>query len=58
MIVSVAIYAAALVVLLPALGNHGLWAALIVLNTARGVTMGFFYKRAEGAAHTIFLRKI
>ena len=40
MIVSVAVYAAALVLLLPAFGNHGLWAALMVLNATRGVTLG------------------
>lgn len=39
MLLSVAIYAAALVILPPAFGNHGLWAALMVLNAARGVTM-------------------
>jgi multidrug resistance protein, MATE family len=50
MILSVAIYAAALTVLLPAFGNHGLWAALMVLNSARGLTMAVFYRRAEQAA--------
>ena len=40
MIQSVAIYAVALAVLVPAFGNHGLWASLMVLNVARGVTMG------------------
>ena len=39
MIVSVVIYAAALAVLPPAFGNHGLWAALMVLNAARGISM-------------------
>ncbi len=39
MLLSVAIYAAALVILPPAFGNHGLWAALMVLNAARGITM-------------------
>ncbi len=50
MILAVAIYAAALAVLVPAFGNHGLWAALMVLNTARGLTMAVFYPRAERAA--------
>jgi MATE family multidrug resistance protein len=49
MLVSVAIYAAALAVLLPAFGNHGLWAALMVLNTARGLTMAWLYPRVEAA---------
>ncbi|WP_037310390.1 MATE family efflux transporter [Ruegeria halocynthiae] len=47
MIQSVAIYVAALFILVPLLGNHGLWAALMVLNTARGVTMGWRYSRLE-----------
>ena len=50
MLVSVAIYAAALAVLLPAFGNHGLWAALMVLYVARGLTMARLYPRVEAAA--------
>ncbi len=50
MFVSVAVYAVALVVLLPAHGNHGLWAALMVLNVTRGVTMALFYGRVEAKA--------
>lgn len=50
MMVSVAIYVAALLVLPGAWGNHGLWAALMVLNLARGVTMALRYRRAEVAA--------
>ena len=47
MLQSVAIYILALVVLVPALGNHGLWAALMVLNLARAVTLGLRYPRLE-----------
>ena len=47
MIVAVAIYASALAVLVPAFGNHGLWAGLMVLNTARGLTMAALYPRLE-----------
>ncbi|KIC34586.1 MATE family efflux transporter [Leisingera sp. ANG-S5] len=47
MLQSVAIYVAALLLLVPAFGNHGLWAALIVLNLARGVTLGLRYPRLE-----------
>ncbi|CAD0185038.1 DNA-damage-inducible protein F [Ruegeria sp. THAF57] len=47
MIQSVAIYVVALFVLVPWLGNHGLWAALMVLNIARGVTLGWRYPRLE-----------
>ncbi len=39
MVLSVTIYAAALFVLIPAYGNHGLWAALMVLFIARAVTL-------------------
>lgn len=47
MIQSVAAYVLALAVLVPAYGNHGLWAALMVLNVARGVTMWVRYPRLE-----------
>jgi multidrug resistance protein, MATE family len=50
MLVSVAVYAVALWLLVPAFGNHGLWASLMVLNTARGGTMALYYRRAERAA--------
>ena len=50
MAVSVAIYVVAVLTLVPAFGNHGLWAALMVLNTARGVTMALRYKAAEAKA--------
>ena len=48
-LISVAIYAAALAVLLPAFGNHGLWAALMVLNVTRGVTLALRYPALERA---------
>ncbi len=50
MLLSSAIYALALAVLLPRFGNAGLWAALMVLNTARGLTMAWLYPRAEAKA--------
>ena len=50
MIVSVAIYALAVALLLPAFGNHGLWAALMGLNAMRGLAMAVLYPRAEAAA--------
>lgn len=50
MFVSVAVYAVALALLLPAFANHGLWAALMVLNATRGLTMAGYYRRAERAA--------
>ncbi len=50
MLFSVGVYAAAVALLLPAFGNHGLWAALMVLNVTRGLTMALFYPRAEAKA--------
>ncbi|MEZ5685129.1 MAG: MATE family efflux transporter [Paracoccaceae bacterium] len=50
MVASVAVYVVALLVLIPAFGNHGLWAALMVLNAVRGLTMARLYPRAEAKA--------
>lgn len=50
MIKSVALYLVALAVLVPLAGNHGLWAALMVLNATRGVTMARAYPRIERLA--------
>ncbi|KUJ85531.1 MATE family efflux transporter [Ruegeria marisrubri] len=47
MIQSVVAYVVALVILVPTLGNHGLWAALMVLNITRGLTLGLRYPRLE-----------
>ncbi len=43
-------YVAAVAALLPALGNHGLWAALMVLFVARAVSLGARYPALERAA--------
>lgn len=45
MAISVAVYGAALAALIPLMGNHGLWAALMVLNATRGLTMWRAYPR-------------
>ena len=50
MIEAVAIYAVALMTLPGLMGNHGLWAALMVLNLARALTMARFYPEAEASA--------
>lgn len=50
MIVSFVIYAAVAAILVPLLGNHGLWLALLVSFVARGVTLGLRYRALEGAA--------
>ncbi len=47
MLQAVVVYAAALVLLVPAFGNHGLWAALMVLMVARAVTLGIRYPALE-----------
>ncbi len=49
-IVSVAVYAAAVAILLPVFGNHGLWASLMVLNATRGITLGRRYPALEARA--------
>jgi MATE family multidrug resistance protein len=50
MILSGLVYAMALWLLLPAFGNHGLWAALMVLYTVRGVTLAVRYPALEARA--------
>ena len=47
MILSFAIYLAALLALKPLWGNHGLWAALVVFMTARGITLALRYRKIE-----------
>ena len=49
MFVSFCIYLIALALLLPAYGNHGLWASLIIFSIARGITLGFKYPALEGS---------
>ena len=50
MVISSAVYAVAVWVLVPAFGNHGLWAALLISFVARGVTLGVKYPALERAA--------
>jgi multidrug resistance protein, MATE family len=47
MLVSVAIYAATAAALIPVIGNHGLWAALLVLNAVRALALGLCYPGIE-----------
>jgi multidrug resistance protein, MATE family len=47
MLLSFAIYLAALLALKPMLGNHGLWAALMVFMIARAITLALRYPRVE-----------
>ncbi len=48
--ISVAVYVVALMILLPPYENHGLWAALMVLNITRGITLGVRYPALEASA--------
>ncbi len=50
MMLSYVIYWAAIFALLPVLGNHGLWAALLISFIARGLTLGSRYPALERAA--------
>ncbi len=49
MMQSVALYVLALLVLVPLFGNHGLWAALMVLNVTIAATLALRYPRLEAA---------
>jgi len=53
MLTSVAVYAVALAILLPLFGAHGLWAALMVLNVARGITLALRYPALERDAGAV-----
>lgn len=50
MIISFAVYVAAVLLLEPAFANHGLWAALLVFFVARGVTLAWKYPGIEADA--------
>jgi MATE family multidrug resistance protein len=47
MAVSFAIYVAAVLLLVPEFGNHGLWAAMLIAFVVRGVTLGLRYPALE-----------
>jgi len=47
MAVSLAVYVVAALALVPSLGNHGLWLALLISFVARGVTLGLRYPALE-----------
>lgn len=49
MALSLAVYAGAVLVLVPGLGNHGLWLALLASFVARAVTLGLRYPALERA---------
>lgn len=49
MALSLAVYAGAVLALVPGLGNHGLWLALLASFVARAVTLGLRYPALERA---------
>ncbi len=50
MALSLVIYVLAALALIPLLGNHGLWIALLISFVARGLTLGLRYPALERAA--------
>lgn len=50
MALSALIYVAAVLILMPWIGNHGLWLALLISFIARGATLGWKYPALERAA--------
>lgn len=48
MLVAIAAHVLALAILLPLIGNHGLWAALMVLNGTRTFTLWRLYPKVLG----------
>lgn len=50
MVVSFVVYAAAVAILMPLYGNHGLWMALLISFVARGVTLAWRYPALEAQA--------
>tara|TARA_R110000868_G_scaffold237132_4_gene491347 strand:- start:89422 stop:90759 length:1338 start_codon:yes stop_codon:yes gene_type:complete len=47
MAISLVVYVASVAVLVPAFGNHGLWASYLISFVARGVTLGLRYPALE-----------
>ncbi len=58
MLQAVGIYGLAVALLVPLFGNHGLWAALMVLNIARAVTLGWRYRGLEAAVQSQSARPV
>ncbi|PSL22109.1 MATE family efflux transporter [Shimia abyssi] len=50
MALSLLTYVGSVLALVPLMGNHGLWAALLISFVARGVTLGLRYPRLEALA--------
>jgi len=52
MILSVLVYILAVLVLIGPYENHGLWLSLMIFNTTRAITLGWFYPALEASADT------
>jgi len=52
MLISLLFYAVSLAILLPPMGNHGLWAAFMLFTAARGLTLAVRYPALERSAET------
>ena len=50
MLVSFLFYVAVALLLVPSMGNHGLWISLLVSFVVRGITLGLRYPALERAA--------
>lgn len=50
MLLSVGVFAVCVLTLVPSLGNHGLWLALMVMNALRGLTLLRLYPKVEARA--------
>jgi len=47
MLISLAVFLAAVLVLKPSLGNHGLWLSLMLFMVARAITLGLYFPTLE-----------
>ncbi len=53
MAVSLVVYVICLIILIPLMGNHGLWLALLISYVVRGVTLGLRYPALEALAERV-----
>lgn len=53
LLISVLIFVAAAALLVPTLGNHGLWLAFLIFMATRGITLVIFYRLADSGADFI-----
>jgi MATE family multidrug resistance protein len=56
MLISFAVFLLAVYLLLPSMGNHGLWAALLAFLATRAITLGLWLPRIERSLESASLR--